>query len=51
MSGPLNGEVRLWVNGVEVSGGTECEPRQGYLCLESEGAPVEFRNIRIRELP
>jgi hypothetical protein len=47
----LNGEVRLWVNGVEVSGGTECEPRQGYLCLESEGAPVEFRNIRIRELP
>lgn len=47
----LNGEIRLWINGVEVSGGTECEPRQGYLCLESEGAPVEFRNIRIRELP
>ena len=47
----INGEVRLWVNGEEVSGGTGCEPRQGYLCLESEGSPVEFRQIRIRELP
>ncbi|MEM7476186.1 MAG: sulfatase-like hydrolase/transferase [Planctomycetota bacterium] len=47
----INGEVRLWVNGEEVSGGTECEPAEGYLCLESEGAPVEFRNLRIRELP
>lgn len=47
----LNGEVRLWVNGEEVSGGTGCEPRAGYLCLESEGAPVEFKNLRLRELP
>lgn len=47
----INGEVRLWVNGEEVSGGTECDPKTGYLCLESEGAPVEFRNLRIRELP
>ena len=47
----INGEVRLWVNGEEVSGGNGCDPRSGYLCLESEGAPVEFRNIRIRELP
>jgi hypothetical protein len=47
----INGEVRLWVNGEEVSGGSDCEPRAGYLCLESEGAPVEFKNLRIRELP
>jgi hypothetical protein len=47
----INGEIRLWVNGEEVSGGRGAEPRAGYLCLESEGAPVEFRNIRIRELP
>lgn len=47
----INGEVRLWVNGEEVSGGRNCEPRTGYLCLESEGSPVEFRGIRIRELP
>lgn len=47
----INGEVRLWVNGEEVSGGTQIKPAWGYLCLESEGAPVEFRNVRIRELP
>jgi hypothetical protein len=47
----INGEVRLWVNGEEVSGGTGCNPASGYLCLESEGSPVEFRNLRIRELP
>ncbi len=47
----INGEVRLWVNGQEVSGGTGCQPASGYLCLESEGSPVDFRNLRIRELP
>ena len=47
----INGEVRLWVNGEEVSGGNECEPRSGFICLESEGSPVEFRQLRIRELP
>lgn len=47
----INGEVRLWVNGEEVSGGTGCTPDSGYLCLESEGSPVEFKNLRIRELP
>ena len=47
----INGEVRLWVNGEEVSGGTDCNPASGYLCLESEGSPIELRNLRIRELP
>lgn len=47
----INGEVRLWVNGEEVSGGTGCTPAQGYLCLEAEGSPVEFEQIRLRELP
>ena len=46
-----NGAVKLAVNGKEVSGGTECRPRQGYLCLESEGSECHFRNIKIRELP
>ena len=46
-----NGSLRLHVNGHEVSGGDECNYRKGYLALESEGAPVEFRNIRIKELP
>lgn len=47
----VNGEVRLWVNGEEVSGGNQCDPKTGYLCLEAEGSPVEFRGIKVRELP
>ena len=47
----LNGEVRLWVNGEEVNGGSKCVPGTGYLALEAEGALVEFRNVRLRELP
>jgi len=47
----INGEVRLWVNGEEVSGGDNCEPAEGYLCLESEGSPIRFRRMRLRELP
>lgn len=47
----INGEVRLWVNGEEVSGGNHIDPRSGYLCLESEGSPIDFKEIRIRELP
>ncbi|QDU30733.1 hypothetical protein ETAA8_58810 [Anatilimnocola aggregata] len=47
----INGEVRLWVNGEEVSGGTDITPSSGFLCLESEGSPVEFKGIKIRELP
>lgn len=47
----INGEIRLWVNGEEVSGGNGCDPSTGYLCLESEGAPVDFKELKIRELP
>jgi len=46
----IDGEVRLWVNGEEVSGGDNISPASGFLCLESEGAPVEFKNLRLRVL-
>jgi len=46
-----NGTIKLAVNGKEVSGGYDISPRKGYIALESEGAPVLFRNIRVRELP
>ena len=45
------GVLKLAVNGKVVSGGSECNPRKGYICLESEGAECHFRNIRIAELP
>jgi hypothetical protein len=47
----VNAEIRLWVNGDEVSGCEKCEPHSGFLCLEAEGSPVEFRELGIRELP
>ncbi len=47
----INGEVRLWVNGKEVSGGRSAEPSTGHICLESEGSPIEIKDIRVRELP
>jgi hypothetical protein len=46
-----NGSLRLSVNGKEVSGGDDCHWRNGYLALESEGSPTEWRNLRLRELP
>ena len=45
------GVIRLHVNGKPVSGGEECDYRKGYIGLESEGAPIDFRNLRIKELP
>jgi hypothetical protein len=46
-----DGSIKLSVNGKEVSGGHNIHPRKGYICLESEGGTVHFRNIRIKELP
>jgi hypothetical protein len=46
-----DGRVELAVNGKVVSGGSECVPRKGYICLESEGSECHFRNIKIHELP
>src|SRR5262245_5394359 len=46
-----DGTIKLEVNGKEVSGGKKCNPRKGYICLESEGSECHFKNIRIKELP
>ena len=46
-----DGVLKLAVNGKEVSGATQCRPRKGYICLESEGGTVHYRNLRIKELP
>jgi hypothetical protein len=45
------GRITLEVNGKAVSGGYDISPRKGYIALESEGAPAQFRNLRVRELP
>lgn len=45
------GAISLAVNGKVVTRGKDISPRKGYICLESEGSPIEFRNLRIKELP
>ncbi|HVL13777.1 MAG TPA: DUF1080 domain-containing protein [Gemmata sp.] len=46
-----DGVIKLEVNDKEVSGVSKCNPRKGYLALESEDAVCRFKNIRIKELP
>ena len=46
-----DGVLTVAVNGKVVSGGSNCVPRKGYICLESEGSECHFRNVRIQELP
>lgn len=45
-----NGTATLAVNGKVVTRGYRLNPRKGYICLESEGSEIHFRNIRICEL-
>jgi hypothetical protein len=45
------GRVTVVLNGVLVNEGTDAEPREGNICLQSEGWPVYYRKIEIKELP
>lgn len=47
----VDGVVKLSVNGKFVNGLSQASVKKGYLCLESEGAEIHFRNIQIMELP
>ena len=47
----VDGVVKLSVNGKFVNGISKASVKKGYICLESEGAEIHFRNIRIMELP
>ena len=47
----VDGTIKLSINGKFVNGISKSTKREGYICLESEGAEIHFRNIRIIELP
>jgi len=46
----VDGTIKLSVNGKYVNGIRMASNRKGYLCLEAEGAHIEFRNLQIIEL-
>jgi hypothetical protein len=45
------GAISLAVNGKVVTRGYDAVPRKGYICIESEGGIVHYRNMRIKKLP
>lgn len=47
----VDGTIKLSVNGKFVNGISQSSQKSGYICLESEGAEIHFRNIKIIELP
>jgi len=47
----VDGTIKLAINGKFVNGVSNASIKKGYICLESEGAEIHFRNIRIMELP
>lgn len=47
----VDGTIKLSINGKFVNGISKSTKKEGYICLESEGAEIHFRNIRIIELP
>lgn len=47
----VDGVIKLSVNGKFVNGISRSTQKKGYLCMESEGAEIHFRNVKIMELP
>jgi hypothetical protein len=47
----VDGVIKMSVNGKVVNGLSQSSQKKGYICMESEGAEIHFRNIRIMELP
>ena len=46
----VDGVIKLSVNGKFVNGISKSTQKKGYLCLEAEGAKIQFRNFKIIEL-
>ena len=47
----VDGVIKLSVNGKFVNGISRATQKKGYFCMESEGAEIHFRNVRVMELP
>lgn len=43
----INDEVTVWVNGELVNHGSDLSVGSGAICLQAEGANIEFRDIRL----
>jgi hypothetical protein len=45
-----DGHIRVVLNGVPVNEGSDAVPAEGNICIQSEGWPVDYRGLAIKEL-
>ena len=43
-------KVTVWVNGTKVNEGKNCSVTKGAICLQSEGAEIQFRKVELTPL-
>ena len=43
--------MKVTLNGAWVNEGRDAEPSEGNICLQSEGWPVFYRRVEIKERP
>lgn len=47
----IDATVVLVINGELVNVGRACTPSEGFICLQSEGSPIEFRKVELTPIP
>ncbi len=47
----IDGRVVLVINGELVNVGRDATPNEGFICLQSEGAPIDFRTVELTPIP
>ena len=45
-----NGNIKCYINGIMMNQGESASRKKGKICFQSEGTPIDFRNIRIQSL-
>ena len=44
-------QMTLWINDATVTEWNQCEVPKGYVAIEAEGYPMEWRNVQLKRLP
>ncbi len=47
----IDGTVILVINGELMNIGRDCTPNEGFICLQSEGKPIDFRKVELTPIP
>jgi hypothetical protein len=47
----IDGRIVLVINGELMNVGRDCTPSEGFIALQSEGSPIEFRKVELTPIP